>query len=148
MSVGSNMSNKSEASLIEMIEMAVRRLHSRKSVSSVEKESDKQELQSSYDRFKEWTALCVGASGFATDSPPVSNASATNDVPGDVTFADMASEWQNAGDTMSDLMNWTKQMESDMETAVSGDIFSDSQVDLTGTATSEISWEDAGWNGD
>jgi hypothetical protein len=139
MSIGNNLSNKSEASLIEMIEMAVRQLHSRarNADSSRETESDRKELQNNYERFKEWTASCVGVGSFAADSSPVPNTSGTGHMD-----SDRSSVWHDAGDAMANLMNWTKQMEDDMDTAVSGDILTDIQTDLMGTTIPDISWGD------
>ncbi|KAM0542733.1 hypothetical protein ACHAPJ_012666 [Fusarium lateritium] len=150
MSVGSNMSNKSEASLIESIESAVRRIHSREHDEHLKaKEDEKQELQTSYDRFKEWTALCVGATSLAANNSSSymsseSTAPDNNGLP-DLIFPGA----QKAGDTISDSMNWTRQMSDDLETAINSDILTTGQMEDSGsmatTFTSESSWEEATW---
>jgi hypothetical protein len=138
MSVGNNMSTKSEASLIETIEAAVRRIYSQRSSSSGELGEGKQELHSSYDRFKEWTTLFAGGGGFATESPPVSNSSGASNG--------AAAGWHDETTAMADLMNWTERMDGDIETRVSGDVFSDGQINLVNTDTLEINWDDFGWH--
>ncbi|KAF4345821.1 c6 transcription factor [Fusarium beomiforme] len=144
MSRGSNMSTKSETSLIETIELAVRRLRSQNNGMMTGEKSDKQELQTSYDRFKEWTALCVGASASATDtstSEPVSGFS-------DLAFSDGMTTCQDAGDTMDDLEDWMRQISDGVEADASDDVPPDNQMQDTifvATTTSETSWEDIGW---
>ncbi|CAG7560924.1 unnamed protein product [Fusarium equiseti] len=139
MSVGNNMSTKSEASLIETIEAAVRRIYSRRSSSSDEQGVGKQELHSSYDRFKEWTTLFAGGGGLATESPPVSNSSG---------FSNGATAgWHDEATAMADLMNWTERMDGDIVARVSDDVFSDGQIKLVDTDTLEINWDDFGWHG-
>ncbi|KAJ4127394.1 hypothetical protein NW765_017346 [Fusarium oxysporum] len=150
MSIGSNMSNQSEASLIETIELAVRRLHSRNSRSLGENVSDEQELQASYNRFKEWTALCVGASNLTTHPSSMPNGSAPDNGLPDLTFPGAPARWPDARDTVADLMNWTRQMSNDMETANSLDILPDSQMEYPGfmvTPTSETIWQEVRWDG-
>ncbi|KAJ4128185.1 hypothetical protein NW768_008471 [Fusarium equiseti] len=139
MSVGTNMSTKSEASLIETIEAAVRRIYSRRNSPSGEQGVGKQELQSSYDRFKEWTTLFAEGGGFATESPPVSNSLGPSNG--------SAAGWHDEATAMADLMNWTERMDADIETSVSGDVFSDSQIKLVDIDTLEINWDELGWRG-
>ncbi|RFN53415.1 c6 zinc finger domain containing protein [Fusarium flagelliforme] len=139
MSVGNNMSTKSEASLIETIEAAVQRIYSRRSSSSGEHGVGKQELHGSYDKFKEWTTLFAGGGGFATESPPVSNSSGVSNG--------ATAGWHDEATAMVDLMNWTERLDGDIETRVSGDVFSDGQINLVDTDTLEINWGDFGWHG-
>ncbi|KAJ4017857.1 hypothetical protein NW766_003928 [Fusarium irregulare] len=139
MSVGNNMSTKSEASLIETIEAAVRRIYSRRGSSSEDQGVGNQELHSSYDRFKEWTTLFAGGGACATRSPSVSNQSgAANGA---------AAGWHDEVSAMADLMNWTERMDGDTETRVSVDGLSDCQINLMDTDTLEINWDDFGWHG-
>ena len=139
MSVGNNMSTKSEASLIETIEAAVRRIYSRRGSSSGGQGVGNQELHSSYDRFKEWTTLFAGGSALAKESPSVSNSSGASNG--------AAAGWHDEATAMADLMNWTERMDGDIEIRVSVDGFSNGQINSMDTDTLEINWDDFGWHG-
>lgn len=68
----------------------------------------------------------------------------------DLTFPGASARWPDAGDTMADLMNWTRQMSNNMETANSLDIVPNGEIADPGfmlTPTSENNWQGIRWHG-
>ncbi|KAH7118353.1 putative PrnA-like fungal-specific transcription factor [Dactylonectria macrodidyma] len=144
MSTGSNVSNQSEASVIETIDLAICRLHSLNGgLSGGECGLDEQERKVRYFRFKEWTELCISTGNVAIDPSPMSGGPLPDPSIRDLPFHGTSVKWPDTGDTMADLRNWTRHIFNDIETATSLDILPSGQMTESGvmsTLASQDCW--------
>ena len=131
MTTGNNASAVSDTSVIETIELGVRRLHSQRGgTAALEGNPAGGDPKTGYDRFREWTALWKDVSN--SDAPPVlTEPQVEMDIPDFSAFqgAEIL-PWPEtaAAAAVADPMTWTAPVSDDLQTGSFLNIFPDNEA--------------------
>lgn len=137
MSKGNNFSTQSETSIIEALEVAVRRLHGQRNGNSSDTTGSPASVdgeKTSYERFKKWASLWKGTGAESQSNNPLfSNLTMTPIMPDGVT-------WSPSAMPAADVASWTVDgFDFDMADALNLDVH-DGQLDDIGIYTDQITY--------
>ncbi|KAH8887594.1 hypothetical protein GQ53DRAFT_796170 [Thozetella sp. PMI_491] len=153
MTTVNNASAMSDTSVIETIELGVRRLHSQRSVPiGVDAMPGDLGSKTGYDRFREWTALWkdVGGNAAGGDAAAIAQTDpASNQVAPEFSFTnDGMMSWPDESAAMADPMTWTAPASDDLQTGSFLNLFSDAEAaEVAMIANLEMAGQQPGWDG-